>query len=117
MNHPEPGLRDSERWAQNCRLIIEFLKQWQLQLPEAACDSFERYVDSVNAFFDTEVFSVCSGPRNCFRIPCACGWSLSLMLPEQLAADACQAVLQQCVRGMVRHFEIQHGGLKKAEPL
>ncbi len=70
---------------------------------EMAEDACQRLVDSVNAFFGTEAFSISAWPRGSFRIGCACGWSLSLLLPADLKAP-----LAQCLERIVLHYEIQH---------
>ncbi len=69
-----------------------------------------RFANSVNAFFDTEAFSVADEPRGCLRIGCACGWSFGLLLLENPSLTAAVALLLQCLEQMVLHYEHQHNG-------
>jgi hypothetical protein len=91
--------------------LISYLFRERTVIVESTRKACERYTDSVNAFFDAETFSVCSGSQDSFRIECECGWSL--MLPARSTANASQAVLHQCLRRMVLHFETRHGGVRE----
>jgi hypothetical protein len=97
--------------------LLWYVFEHSARVAETTAQGYERYVDSVNAFFDTESFSLSHQAENSFRIACACGWSMSLLSPELLTANPFQAVLHQCVRRIVLHFEIRHDGLKAAQPL
>ena len=87
------------------------------EIAESARDGRERYVSSVNAFFDVEAFSVSCGYRDSFRIACECSWSLSVVLPPGLALDPVPGLLDRCLKQMVLHYEIKHRGLKETENL
>ncbi len=73
------------------------------RIVETAEDACRRLVESVNAFFGTVAFFISHWPRGSFRIGCACGWSLSLLLPADL-----EAPLAECLARMLLHYEIQH---------
>ncbi|HZP04572.1 MAG TPA: hypothetical protein VFB43_06700 [Terracidiphilus sp.] len=94
--------------------LLWYLFEYRTPVPETTAEQFERSVISANAFFDTEAFSISYSSRNTGRISCNCGWSLGLLLPADLDAQALAAPLAECLRRMVLHYEIQHNGLKRA---
>ncbi len=94
--HPEPQLD----------ALTLYLFGDRERIIESAEDACRHLVESVNAFFGAGEFflSHCSPwPRGSFRIGCACGWSLSLLLPADL-----EAPLAQCLERTVLHYEIHH---------
>ena len=94
--------------------LFSYLFRDRAGIAESARDAFARYADSVNAFYDVEAFSVCSGRRHSFRIGCQCGWGLSVAAPLDLALEMDLAPLAECLRRMVLHYEIRHDGLRGA---
>lgn len=111
--------RDSSylRAEDHCGALVYYLSRVRMGISESIRRQCERSVDSVNAFFDVEVFSCCEEPQNCFRIACNCGWSLSLLLPERPTVQQVSALFERGIRQVVLHFEIQHGGLGESERL
>jgi hypothetical protein len=73
------------------------------QIVESAEDACQRLVDAVNTYYAAEMFSVSHLLPGSFRIGCACGWSLSVLLPADLDAP-----LDECLERLLRHYEIQH---------
>jgi hypothetical protein len=88
--------------------LVSYLFGDREQIVEPAADAYERLADSVNAFYDLEAFSVSAGRHDSFRIGCACGWSLSLLLSAELDAQTLSAPLAECLGRMVLHYETQH---------
>jgi hypothetical protein len=97
--------------------LLCYLFEYRTPSIETPAERCERCVLSVNAFFDTEAFSIDCSSLGTVRIGCDCGWGLSLPLPADLDAQAVSALLSQCLRRMVLHYEFQHHGLKGAEIL
>lgn len=94
--------------------LIWYLFEHRNPVTESSIHACARSVDSLNAFFDTKAFSVSHRPRNSSRISCACGWSLSLLVPDDLNRPMSAELLAQCLRRMVLHYEIRHNGLNRA---
>jgi hypothetical protein len=97
--------------------LLWYLFEYWTSVPETPAEQCERCVISVNAFFDTEAFSIACPSQNTLRISCDCGWSLSLLLPEDSTQEASSALPAQCLRRMVLHYEYRHDGLKGVESL
>jgi hypothetical protein len=93
--------------------MLWYLFEYRTRTTETTAEQCERCVLSVNAFFDTEAFSVSYPSRDSLLIGCGCGWSLGLLLPEGPTPEAISALLARCLRRMVLHYEFQHDGLKK----
>lgn len=92
--------------------ILWYLFNYPTRAAESMEEAGERYVDSVNAFYDQEPFSFSRSAKHSFRIRCECGWGLSIALPWDPLALKDFVPFDKCVKQMVLHYEGQHGGLK-----
>lgn len=117
MSSQPRGKLTQRRAELHLRSLISFLFEERTGIVESATATCQRYVDSVNAFFDAEVFFASFGPRDSLRIACQCGWSLSLVPPSRLALQAVPVPLDCCLNRMVLHYEIEHCSQKETENL
>lgn len=92
--------------------MLSYLVVYRNPVSESIFYACLRFAESVNAFYEAEAFSVSDGLHGFFRIGCQCGWSLSVVFLAGLASDSDAALLAECLRRMVTHYEIQHDGLK-----
>ena len=94
----EPQIR-----AERCvELVTAFLARY----PEP---EFERRVDLINGFFDTDTFEFVQISLQSFRVRCDCGWSFTAMLPFDVALA--MVARQRSVRQLVFHFETNHSSI------
>jgi hypothetical protein len=55
--------------------LVTFFDDYVFTKSEHGAELIERYVDSVNAFYDAELLS-CSTRQGWSRLECSCGWVL-----------------------------------------
>jgi hypothetical protein len=75
--------------------LVTFFDDYVFARSEHGPEVIERYVDSVNAFYDAELLS-CSTRHGWWQIECSCGWVLHCVSVPYSNRRMLEQMVQHC---------------------